>query len=88
MKPLSQTLLEAWAIKKLREVGLTPDPDAAISVREKEEWTEGFCDTCGPDFEYYVVIVVNGHDTLTMSGNLYNLMNEIMASSLFSKETA
>lgn len=77
MQP-SEILLRDWAIQKLKEVGLTPDADALISITTDEESTEGGCYTCGPFIEYFIVIQVNGHDTLRLEGNLWDFLSEIM----------
>lgn len=77
MQP-SEILLRDWAIQKLKEVGLTPDTDALVSITTDENLIEGGCDTCGPWTEYFIVIQVNGHDTLRLEGHLWDFMSEIM----------
>lgn len=73
----SQELLRDWAVSKLQEVGLTPDPDAEIRVYESEEWSEG-CDCCGPRVDYELSIAVNGNTVRTLGGGFGAFVNEII----------
>lgn len=74
----SQELLRDWAVNKLMEVGLTPDPDAEIHVYESEEWSEGGCETCGPHVDYELNIQVNGNTVRSLSGGLGSFVSEII----------
>lgn len=74
----SQELLRDWAVSKLQEVGLTPDPDAEIRVYETEEWSEGGCETCGPWVDYELNIAVNGNTVRTLGGGFGAFVNEII----------
>lgn len=78
MTQLSSILLSDWATKRLNRVGLTPDDDAELKVREDEEWEEG-CDCCGPCPFYELTIVVNGVDVLGLDGSLDDFIDEILA---------